>query len=361
MTVPFSRFLPPVLTGVLTVTAMTFCVVFWFVIMLPFVVLKALLPAAFAQVATRRCIQIANCWVACNQRIYRTMHGQQGVVQVKGEFKPGRSYLVVSNHTAWADIVVLLDVLHGKSPFGRFFLKQELIWVPIVGLVCWAMDFPFMKRHASTGKASHTRLAGQDLHTAREKCLIYKKQPTTVISFLEGTRFTPAKRVQQKSAYRALLNPKYGSLAATLNAMGSQFEALVDVTIVYQPVRGNVTWSWLCGRQPRMQVHIRLLPIPQAMVLGNYRKTRRLKQSLKAGCMVFGQRKTSELRACKPAWATPIVPLCRTPLIARNHTPQSHGKKELQNLSASITFFRYIRKRAADCCINLQRLGACRI
>ncbi len=38
--------------------------------------------------------------------------------------------------------------LHGHAPFGRFFLKKELIWVPIVGVVCWAMDFPFMKRHS---------------------------------------------------------------------------------------------------------------------------------------------------------------------------------------------------------------------
>ncbi len=55
-------------------------------------------------------------------------------------------YLVSSNHQSWVDILVLQRIFHGRIPFLKFFLKQELIWVPVIGLAWWALDFPFMKR-----------------------------------------------------------------------------------------------------------------------------------------------------------------------------------------------------------------------
>ncbi|HCH76877.1 MAG TPA: acyltransferase, partial [Pseudomonas sp.] len=48
------------------------------------------------------------------------------------------SYLVTSNHQSWADILVLQYQLNRRMPFLKFFLKQELIWVPVIGLCWWA-------------------------------------------------------------------------------------------------------------------------------------------------------------------------------------------------------------------------------
>lgn len=267
---PLSRFLPPALTGVITVALMSSCITFWFILMSPFIVLRLAPVYRVQRLASACCVQIATWWVGSNKNIYRLIHGQQGSVEFRGEFKPRSSYLVLSNHTAWADIVVLFDVLHGHSPFGRFFLKQELIWVPIVGVVCWAMDFPFMKRHSREKLARNPDLANQDLETTRKACEVYKQAPVTVINFLEGTRFSESKRVKKKSHYRNLLNPKFGGLSATLNAMGEQFAGLVNVTIVYQAVAGNVTWSWLCGKQAYMKVIVEVVDIPADMIAGNY-------------------------------------------------------------------------------------------
>ena len=52
-------------------------------------------------------------------------------------------YLVSSNHRSWVDILVLQRSFHGRIPFLKFFLKQELIWVPVIGLAGWALDFAF--------------------------------------------------------------------------------------------------------------------------------------------------------------------------------------------------------------------------
>lgn len=226
-------------------------------------------------------MKIATCWVASNKAIYRFMHGRQGSVEIDGDFEPGQSYLVLSNHQAWADIQILFDELHEHAPFGRFFLKQELIWVPIVGVVCWAMDFPFMKRHSREKLAKNPELAQQDLETTRKACQVYKSQPVTVINFLEGTRFNIKKREKTKSRYVNLLNPKFGGLSASMNAMGEQFKAIVDVTIVYQSNYKNITWSWLCGQQTGLKIHIKLRPIPLEMVNGDYRNDPEFKSDFK--------------------------------------------------------------------------------
>jgi len=57
------------------------------------------------------------------------------------------SYLVTSNHQSWVDIMVLQYVLNRRIRPLKFFLKQELIWVPVIGLAWWALGYPFMKRY----------------------------------------------------------------------------------------------------------------------------------------------------------------------------------------------------------------------
>lgn len=260
---------------------MVVCITFWFIVMLPFILLRLLPVFRIQRLASACCVQIATWWVGSNKLLYKLLHGAQGQIEIRGQFKPGSSYLVISNHAAWADIVVLFDVLHGRAPFGRFFLKSTLIWVPIVGVVCWAMDFPFMKRHSRQAIAKNPALANQDLETTRKACEVYKKNPVTVINFLEGTRFTQAKRARTKSPYTHLLSPKYGGLSASLNAMGEQFEGMVNVTIAYEAVNGNLTWSWLCGQQRAMKIHIEVLDIPGDMIAGDFSRDTDFKHRFK--------------------------------------------------------------------------------
>ena len=204
---------------------------------------------------------IASAWVAVNNRWIAAVRPVRWDVQGVEALRPGGWYLVSSNHQSWVDILVLQRIFHGHIPFLKFFLKQELIWVPVIGLAWWALDFPFMKR----GKGSGARQ--NDLKTTREACEKFKLIPTTVINFVEGTRFTPAKQAAQQSPYRHLLKPKIGGLGIALAAMGEQFEALLDVTIVYQ--QGTPTfWHLLCGQIDAVTVRVQQREIP-AEVLGS--------------------------------------------------------------------------------------------
>jgi 1-acyl-sn-glycerol-3-phosphate acyltransferase len=91
--------------------------------------------------------------------------------------------------------------------------------------------------------------------------------PTSVMNFLEGTRFTPAKQARQQSPYKHLLKPKAGGLTLALGAMGEKFGAVLDVTIAYPDGAPNF-WQFLQGRVPRVIVQARTLAVPQLPAKG---------------------------------------------------------------------------------------------
>ena len=158
-------------------------------------------------------------------------------------------YLVNCNHQSWADIFVLQHLLNRRIPMLKFFLKQQLIYVPVIGLAWWALDFPFMKRHGKAELRKRPELRGQDAEATRRACEKFALVPTSVMNFAEGTRFTAAKHRSQSSPYRHLLKPKAGALALALNAMGEHFHSLIDVTIVYPGGAPNF-WEFVCGKAP---------------------------------------------------------------------------------------------------------------
>ena len=179
------------------------------------------------------------------------------------------SYLVTSNHQSWVDILILQYQLNRKAPFLKFFLKQELIWVPVIGLCWWALEFPFMKRFSKEYLAKHPEKRGQDMITTRKACERYKINPVSVFNFLEGTRLTPAKQAQQNSPFKYLLKPKAGGIAFVLDAMGEQLASLLNVTIHYP--NGTPTFvDLLCGRLQRVVVRFEQVEIPAQFIGKNY-------------------------------------------------------------------------------------------
>jgi 1-acyl-sn-glycerol-3-phosphate acyltransferase len=253
--------LPAPLRGAITATILALNTLIVALSLVPPALLKLLVPAkAVRRVCDRLMNGLASLWVANNNAWIAAVRPVAWDVQgVQGLHERGW-YLVSSNHQSWVDILVLQRIFHGHIPFLKFFLKQELIWVPVIGLAWWALDFPFMKR----GKGSGARQ--NDLKTTREACEKFKLIPTTVINFVEGTRFTPAKQAAQQSPYRHLLKPKIGGLGIALAAMGEQFEALLDVTIVY-PHGTPTFWHLLCGEIDAVTVRVQQRAIP-ADVLG---------------------------------------------------------------------------------------------
>src|SRR4029079_1630637 len=129
--------------------------------------------------------------------------------------------------------LVLQHVLNRRIPLLKFFLKQQLIYVPVIGLAWWALDFPFISRHSAAYLSAHPEKRFEDLEATRRACDKFARTPTSVMNFTEGTRFTRAKHRAQRSPYRHLLKPRAGAMALSLSVLGDKFDALLDVTIVY--------------------------------------------------------------------------------------------------------------------------------
>jgi len=249
--------LPPALRGALTGATLGLNTLLVAASLVPPALVKLLLPVTAVHRAADRVLNaLASGWVAVNNAWIAAVHptARWDVQGVEGLHARGW-YLVSSNHQSWVDILVLQRIFHGRIPFLKFFLKQQLIWVPVIGLAWWALDFPFMKRGRGHGARS------SDLQTTREACEKFKRIPTSVINFVEGTRFTPAKHAAQNSPYRHLLKPKIGGLGIALATMGEQFEALLDVTIVY-PHGTPRFWDLLCGRIDAVTVRVLQREIP---------------------------------------------------------------------------------------------------
>ena len=211
---------------------------------------------------------IANNWIAVNNFNQRCTAKIRWDVEGLDDLKRNEWYMVLSNHQSWVDILVLQRIFHRKIPFLKFFLKKELIWVPVLGLAWWALDFPFMKRYSQAFLEKHPHLKGRDLETTRKACEKFKTIPVSVMNFAEGTRFMAAKHKRQQSPYRNLLRPKAGGMAFVFQAMGEQLHRIVDVTIAY-PGGKKSFWEFLCGKVDEIKVSVRTYPLSREL-LGDY-------------------------------------------------------------------------------------------
>lgn len=151
----------------------------------------------------------------------------------------------------------------------KFFLKQQLLYVPFIGMACWALDMPFMRRYSREYLIRHPEKRGQDLATTRRSCAKFKHTPTTVVNYVEGTRFTPHKQRKSKAGYDYLLQPKTGGIAYTLAAMGDQFDNIIDVTLAYPDNTDKPFKEALMGRMKRIVVRTKVLPVDE-QVRGDY-------------------------------------------------------------------------------------------
>jgi len=213
--------------------------------------------------------RIFSSWVGFITLCIRQLLGIRWQIQGAENLSANRWYFVNANHQAWTDIPVLLTVFHGRIPALKFFLKQELLWVPIIGTACWSFDFPIMRCYSRAYLKKHPDKLGADLEATRKACEYYKFKPASIINFVEGTRFTPEKKRRQSSPYRHLLRPKAGGMAFSLAAMDGRIEQLLDVDIVYTGERKRL-WDFLGGRVPEIRVQIRQNRIPGDLLRGNY-------------------------------------------------------------------------------------------
>lgn len=258
------------ITAIIASSLLFINVIFWCSMLFILTPIKFILP----EIAVRKIMDpifstIAGAWISCNSGWMKLTQPTQWDIKLPDNLDPKGWYFVSSNHQTWVDIFVLQHVLNGKIPFLKFFLKQELIRVPIMGQAWWALDFPFMKRFSKSYLEKYPNMKGKDIETTQKACEKFKYIPTSVMNFFEGTRFTPAKHEKQNSPYEHLLNPKSGGFAFALNAMGDKFQSLLDCTIVYPNGIPSFV-DFMQGKVPEVIVRIREVPIPSEFCQGDY-------------------------------------------------------------------------------------------
>lgn len=214
----------------------------------------------------RRAIEVlqinsVSVWIDLNNAILNLGSKIDWNIHGKGELKPNHWYFVFANHRSWIDILVLQKVFNRKIPLLMFFMKQELLWsLPFGGLACWMLGFPFMKRYSKAKIRKNPDLRNKDIETTKLACNKFKKRPTAVISFLEGTRFTAQKQQERSSPYQYLLRPKAGGLAFVVNELKDYIKEVIDVTLIYDHPDPSF-WNLLCGRVKKITVHYQVIPL----------------------------------------------------------------------------------------------------
>ncbi len=228
----------------------------------------------------RAMVWAAENWVQVNSFMLQAVHQIDWQVADATSVDLNKSYLVVANHQSWVDIVVLQKVFNRRIPFLRFFIKRQLFYVPVIGGVWWALNFPFMNRYSREYLKKHPEKRHDDFAIVRRSCERFRGQPVSILNFLEGTRFTEKKREALKSPYKNLLPPKAGGIGMILGLMGDQFDSIIDVTICYP--RGVPTlWDLLCGRLRQVKISVREVPVPRELTKGDYLADEALKTEMR--------------------------------------------------------------------------------
>jgi len=230
---------------------------------------------------TRWIIVVAEGWIHCNNLILDSFQKLNLNLNGLEDLSLDGWYLVVSNHQTWTDILILQRILIGRVPFLKFFIKKDLLYVPFIGIAWWALDFPVMQRYSKDLLKKKPHLKGRDLETTKNSCEKFKLTPVCILNFLEGTRFTPAKRDNQNSPFNNLLIPKSGGAALVVNTLQEQLGCVLDITLFYQNGAPSF-WEFLCGKAGQITLEVNKRSIPAHLREGDYENDRHYRIAFQA-------------------------------------------------------------------------------
>ena len=136
-----------------------------------------------------------------------------------------------------------------------------------------------MRRYSKEQLLKNPELIGRDMEQTKKSCEKFLQHPTSVINFLEGTRFTTAKKQRQNSPYTHLLKPKAGGIGFVMGSMGDCIKHVLLVTVVYKgPV--PTTWQYLSGQYGYAVVNCEKIVIPDTLLNKNYQTDEKFKTEL---------------------------------------------------------------------------------
>nr|WHW29709.1 putative 1-acyl-sn-glycerol-3-phosphate acyltransferase [uncultured bacterium] len=206
---------------------------------------------------------IKNFLYACAEHIYRAavhvnsfwMKRVVGIeLVIEGNVSVPENAIIICNHQSWFDIPIIQDVVLGNGPIVKFLVKQELLWVPVIGWICLALDMPRL------GRSKKADTKQRDLKEVRRVTRQQQSKPGALLVFPEGTRFSEMKKQANQSPYRNLLRPKSGGLA-TMLAHSEPGVVIIDITINYHQPNISI-WNCLHGDPEKITVSVEQLVPP---------------------------------------------------------------------------------------------------
>ena len=271
------------MSALIGVTAFIFVLLntlFWCIFLLSFAILKLLLPIESWKIFfTKLIIFIGECWIFCNKAWINLLHKPKWKVNGFQKLDSKNWYLVTANHQSWADIFVLQSITNRNIPMLKFFMKDVLKWVPIIGLAWWALDMPFLKRYSKDQLVKNPKLRGRDIEQMKKSFGRYSRYPVSIFSFAEGTRFTEEKKLKQKSPYQKLLLPKTGGIALALSTM-PYIKSFINFTIKYDSEH-RTFWKFLCGKMNDVTVEVEIIEIPDSFFGNDYLNDESFREEIK--------------------------------------------------------------------------------
>lgn len=263
------RFLPGTIKGLFASIFYGLNTVFWCIPILIVALLKLIIPnSTWGKYCSVIIMWFADLWVKCNSISMATLNPINFHISGDTELNPKDWYLVIANHQSWVDIIAMQHTLRGKIPFLKFFLKQELIYIPFIGLAWWALDFPFMKRFSKSQIRKNPELKGKDIEATKNACEKFKTQPISIVNFVEGTRFTEEKSLRQGKPFKHLLKPRSGGTGYVMTLLGEQIHYILNLTISY-PDHHSYYWDFVSGKITDIYIHIEAIPVTD-LQRGNY-------------------------------------------------------------------------------------------
>jgi len=257
---------------------------------LPFIVLVVGLFMTIIPIpAWRRLCQRVNqqllppIWADINRAVLKLNKTLQWDVQGIGteNLSTDNWYFLISNHLSATDILVLESVFTRKIPKIKFFMKRQLLWmIPMTGLACWVMGYPFVRRVTKSAIKKNPSLKGKDIEDIKKSCADFKQRPTALLSFLEGTRFTPEKHRQKRSPYRHLLRANAASFAIVSQELSGIMKYIINVTLVYPGHKNVSLWQCISGKIKKIVVRYEVLPLTTDLS-GDFFQDRAFRQHLR--------------------------------------------------------------------------------
>jgi len=251
-----------IIYGVIAVISLTFISACCFIPVFFMGILKLFPLHSWRVFCTKGIDRIAELWIKLTTGYVQKMYPLHWDIQGLTQFNPKQWYLVIANHQSWLDIVILQNTFRRKIPVLKFFIKEQLKWVPFLGFSWWAMGCPFMKRYSKEYLAKNPHKKNNDIEATHKALKLFNSYPSSIINFIEGTRYTVQKQQVQQSPYAHLLKPKAGGISQVVSTLGNRIQQLIDVTIVY-PAQPHSLWDFLCRRMDSVYVNVRALTIPE--------------------------------------------------------------------------------------------------